>query len=99
MHLHGHGVVQSHSEALRFCKLAAFQGFAQAQHDLGCMYQNGVGTAVVRSEANRWFHEAAAQGHEGAAAALRHLNVVDTAIASPESQSQSAFPSAKCAVL
>jgi TPR repeat protein len=96
MHLHGHGVIQSHSEALNFCRLAAFQGFAQAQYDLACMYQKGVGTAVVHSEANRWFHEAAAQGHQGAAAALRQLNVADTAVASPESQPQCAFP---CAVL
>jgi hypothetical protein len=53
--------------------MAAVQGFTQAKYDLALMYLNGVGTAIVRSEALRWFHEAAAQGHQEAEAALKRL--------------------------
>jgi uncharacterized protein len=92
MHTHGLGVIQSHSEAFKYCRLAAVLGFAQARYDLARMYEHGIGTAVVRSEALRWFHEAAAEGHQDAAAALRRLNIADTAITLPESESQRATP-------
>jgi TPR repeat protein len=57
------------------------------------MYEHGIGTAVVRSEALRWFHEAAADGHQDAAAALKRMNMAHTAIALPESGSQRVCPS------
>ena len=56
------------------------------------MYEQGVGTDVVRSEALRLFRDAAAEGHQDAAAALRCLNTADTAIPMPESESQRATP-------
>ena len=65
--------------------MAAVQGFTQAKFDLAHMYQHGVGTAIVRSEALRWFHEAAAQGHQEAEAALKRLKIEETEIAQPES--------------
>ena len=88
MHTHGLGVIQSHSEAFKYCGLAAGQGFTQAQYDLARMYEHGIGTAVVRSEALRWFHEAAAEGYQEAAVALKRLNIATTEIELPESESQ-----------
>ena len=86
MHRDGRGVTKSHAEAFKLCRLAAVQGFAQAKHDLACMYQEGVGTAFVRSEAIRWFKEAAAQGHQDALAALNRLGNGDVHVALTESQ-------------
>jgi TPR repeat protein len=82
--------------------MAAVQGLTQAKYDLARMYEHGIGTAVVRSEALRWFHEAAAEGHHDAASALNRLNIAHTAIALPESESQRVCPSriaSNCSVL
>ena len=82
--------------------MAAVQGFTQAKYDLAQMYKHGVGTVIVRSEALRWFHEAAAEGHQDAAAASRRLNIADTAITLSESESQRVCPSgiaSNCSVL
>ena len=49
MHTHGLGVIKSHSEAFKYCRLAAGQGFAQAKYNLARMYEHGIGTAVVRA--------------------------------------------------
>jgi TPR repeat protein len=94
MYKHGHGVIQSHSEAYKFCRLSAVQGFAQAKYDLACMYEEGFGTTVplVRSEAVRWFSQAAAKGHQAAAAALERLSNFDTVIAQPESHLNARAP-------
>ena len=88
MHTHGLGVIQSHSDAFKYCRMAAVEGVAQAKHDLARMYEHGIGTAVVRSEALRWFHEAAAEGHQEAAVALKRLKIATTEIELPESESQ-----------
>ena len=57
------GGVQDKQKAFELFKLAALQGVPQAQYDLACMYLHGTGTVRVRSEANRWFQKAAAQGY------------------------------------
>ena len=86
MYKHGLGVIQSDSEAFKFCKLAALQGFPEAKYDLGCMYADvGGSVPLVRSEVVRWFSQAASQGHQAAAAALKRLSNFDTVIAQPES--------------
>jgi TPR repeat protein len=48
-----------------------------SQHSC-CGSEYGVGTVIVRSEALRWFHEAAAQGHQEAEAALKRLKIEET---------------------
>jgi hypothetical protein len=62
------GVLQDEKKAFELFRLAAMQGNAQAQYDLARMYLHGNGTVLSRSEANRWFNKAAAQGYTEAAA-------------------------------
>ncbi|NDH33360.1 MAG: sel1 repeat family protein, partial [Betaproteobacteria bacterium] len=49
-------------EAVRWYQLAAHQGAAQAQHNLGVMYDKGEGVAQDYKEAVRWYLLAAKQG-------------------------------------
>jgi TPR repeat protein len=51
-------------------RLAAQQGLAIAQYDLGLMYVRGRGVVRSRSEGIRWIKRAAAQGHAEALAKL-----------------------------
>jgi TPR repeat protein len=70
---HGQGVAQDYAEAARLCGLAAAQGHAGAQYNLGGMFDNGQGVAQDRAEAIRWYRLAAAQGNADATAALKDL--------------------------
>jgi TPR repeat protein len=67
------GVAQDYAEAVRLYILAAEQGHALAQSNLGYMFENGQGVARDRTEAIRWFRLADAQRHVGATAALQRL--------------------------
>jgi TPR repeat protein len=49
-------------EAMNWYTLAARQGHAKAQNDLGAMYHNGVGVPVDTPEAAKWYRLAADQG-------------------------------------
>jgi hypothetical protein len=61
------------SEAVRLYHLAAAQGHATAQNNLGAMFGNGHGVVQDRAEAIRWYRLAAAQGHAQAKANLKTL--------------------------
>ena len=61
----GRGVPQDDGEALRWYRLAADQGHAGAQSNLGLTYANGRGVPQDDDEAARWFRLAADQGHAG----------------------------------
>ena len=50
---------QNYAEAVRLYQLAAGQGYAIAQHDLGAMYYNGEGVAQDYVRALMWFSLAA----------------------------------------
>lgn len=56
---------------MRWYRLAAEQGYADAQFRLGLMYAEGRGVAKDDAEAVRWYQLAAAQGHAGAQFNLR----------------------------
>jgi TPR repeat protein len=71
----GKGVAQDKAEAVRLWRLAAAQGDATAQCNLGLMFDNGEGVAQDKAEAARLYRLAAAQGHVKAAAALKRLGV------------------------
>ena len=60
-------------EVARWFRLAAVQGHADAQFNLGHMFESGLGVAKDRAEAARWYRMAAAQGHAVAAEALRRF--------------------------
>ena len=51
------------TEAVRWYRLAAEQGNAEAQSNLGVMYGNGQGVGQDDAEAVRWYRLAAEQGH------------------------------------
>jgi hypothetical protein len=55
-----------YAEAVRWYSKSAEQGHPNARYDLGYMYYNGYGVPKDPVEANRLFHEAAAQGNERA---------------------------------
>ena len=67
------GVAQDYTEAVRLYSLAAAQGDADAQSNLGVMFQYGKGVAQYRAEAIRWYRLAAAQGDAWAKATLKRL--------------------------
>ena len=58
----GAGVPQDDTEAVRWFRLAADQGNASAQVNLGVMYDTGAGVPQDDTEAVRWFRLAADQG-------------------------------------
>ena len=62
----GRGVPQNYAEAARWYRLAADQGSATAQHDLGVMYHFGQGVPQNYAEAVRWYRLAADQGYADA---------------------------------
>jgi TPR repeat protein len=64
---HGAGVVRDEVEALKWFRLAANQGLAVAQDNVGCFYARGKGgMAKDKVEALNWYHLAADQGHADA---------------------------------
>ena len=66
-------VARDDAEALRFWRLAAAQGDADAMFNLGFMLERGRGVAQDRAEAIGLYRLAAAQGDAKAAADLRRL--------------------------
>ena len=67
------GVPQDYAEAVKWYRLAAEQGDAVAQYNLGVMYDNGQGVPQDYAEAVKWYRLAAEQGY---AHAQRNLGVM-----------------------
>ncbi len=59
----GQGVPQSYTEAMRWYRLAADQGYANAQNNLGSIYIYGRGVPQNYAEAMKWYRLAADQGN------------------------------------
>ena len=59
-------MAQDRTEAARCYRLAAEQGLAGAQYNLGGCFERGEGVALDVSEAARYYRLAAEQGHAGA---------------------------------
>ncbi len=57
------GVTQGYAEAAMWCRTAADQGDASAQHRLGAMYEYGTGVQTSDAEAVNWYRKAADQGY------------------------------------
>ena len=60
------GVPQDYAEALKWYRLAADQGDASAQYNLGVMYAEGRGVPQDYAEALKWYRLAADQGYADA---------------------------------
>ena len=56
------GVTKDHGEAVRWYRMAAEQGHADAQNNLGNAYYFGAGVSKDHGEAVRWYRMAAEQG-------------------------------------
>ena len=63
MYAKGEGVPKDDAEAVRWYRLAAEQGLANAQLNLGAAYTNGEGVPRDDAEAVKWYRLAADQGH------------------------------------
>jgi TPR repeat protein len=70
MHQNGQGVPQDYTEAARWYRLAADQGLADAQSNLGQMYTLGNGVPQDYVEAARLYKLAADQGNASAQMSL-----------------------------
>ena len=57
------GVLEDDAEAVRWYRMAAEQGLAEAQYNLGYRYANGRGVLEDDAEAVRWYRMAAEQGY------------------------------------
>ena len=64
----GRGVPQDYAEAVKWYRLAAEQGNATAQNNLGFMHYEGRGVPQDDVQAHMWFNLAAAQGNDNAVA-------------------------------
>jgi TPR repeat protein len=62
LYANGQGVVQDYKQALRWYTLAAEQGDANAQNNLGIKYSNGQGVLQDYVRAHMWINIAAANG-------------------------------------
>lgn len=62
MYDYGQGVAQDNTEAVYWYKLAAEQGYAGGQNNLGVLYYDGLGVEQNPVEAVRLFREALHQG-------------------------------------
>jgi hypothetical protein len=60
-------------EAMRWYRKAADQGDADAQYNIGWLYEHGRGVAQDYAEAMRWYRKAADQGNANAKAGLMDL--------------------------
>ena len=61
-----YGLTEDDEEAVRWYRLAAEQGYASAQHNLGLMYADGDGVPEDDEEAIWWYRLAAEQGYPSA---------------------------------
>ena len=62
MYYHGQGVAQNYKEAIKWWEIAADQGYADSQYNLGSIYANGIGNEKDPRKAIQWWTLAANQG-------------------------------------
>jgi len=66
MYQQGLGISQDYTEAIKWYRKAAEQGYASAQNNLGVIHQKGMGVLQDFEEAVKWYRKAADQGVAGA---------------------------------
>lgn len=80
-HDEGKGVPQNSTEALKWYRQSAEQGYAPAQYVLGVKYDEGDGVDKNKAEARKWFRRAAEQGNGEAQFALAAIYSVGDGVA------------------
>jgi TPR repeat protein len=63
MYAFGYGVLKNDTEAAKWYRLAAEQGYAEAQYNLGLIHAYGMGVPQNDMQGYVWFAQAAVQGH------------------------------------
>ncbi|MBI5252019.1 MAG: SEL1-like repeat protein, partial [Desulfomonile tiedjei] len=63
LYFYGRGVPTDYTEAVKWYRKAADQGYARAQADLGDMYYSGKGVPKNYEQALEWYRRSAAQGY------------------------------------
>jgi TPR repeat protein len=76
----GQGVPQDYKTAVKWYTLAAEQGNANAQFNLGLMYDNGLGVPQDDKTAVKWYRLAAEQGITAAQGNLGAMYAVGTGV-------------------
>ena len=69
------GVGRDHAEAARLFRLAADQGYTDAECMLGIAYADGCGVPRSSTEATRYFKRAVAKGHAPAKDAMKRMQL------------------------
>lgn len=86
-YLAGKGVQQDDSKAVLWFRKAAEQGYADAEFQLGAMYENGRGgLAKDDAQAFKWLQKAAEQGNANAQSTLGFMYVSGTGVQQNETQ-------------
>jgi len=86
MYHDGQGVPQNDAEALKWLRLAADQGDALAQCNLGLVYAEGWGVPKDLVRALMWFNLSAAQGDQDAATNRQNIAPLITPVQIAEAQ-------------
>jgi TPR repeat protein len=76
MYYTGTGLTRDYSEAARWVRMAAEQGYARAQLDLAYLYEQGKGVPVDYTAAYIWYKAALSRGEKRAGAQLKSLSSV-----------------------
>lgn len=99
MYADGDGVPQNDAEAIKWFRMAAEQGDAGAQVNLGLSYENGDGVPRDDILAFSWFSIAATNGFERSRAGLERLTSIMSAdqIAEARRISRAFRPKSECA--
>ena len=73
-------MLQVYAEAVSWYRIAADQGDADAQYNLGTMYRDGEGVPRDYAEALKWFRKAAVQGDARAQASLGIMYTIGSGV-------------------
>lgn len=73
MYLTGSGVKKDYSKAMEWFRKSAAQGYAQAEYDIGLMYDDGIGIKQDYHAALLWYLKAAKQNYAPAETNIGYL--------------------------
>ncbi|MBI5686400.1 MAG: sel1 repeat family protein [Verrucomicrobia bacterium] len=74
------GLAKDEAESARWFRMAAEQGDAAAQYNLGWRYADGRGVPTDKTEAVKWYRKAAEQNHPDAQAHLGYCYYTGTGV-------------------
>ncbi len=75
MHWNGTGTAKDYDKAVKWYRLAAHQGLADAEYSLGISYRLDLGVKKEHAETMYWLGRAARQGHKDARYVLGDIHL------------------------